>query len=96
VLERHPLVRSAVAFGVADAELGSRVQAIVDVAEAALTAEDLQLWLSSRLDREKLPRVLEIVRDPVRDDAGKVRRGLLASERAARAPAPPIARAARN
>ena len=93
MLERHPLVRSAVAFGVADAELGSRIHAMVDVAEAALTPDDLQLWLSSRLDHEKLPRVIEIVHDPLRDDAGKVRRSLLSRERAA---SPSVARTARN
>ena len=93
MLERHPLVRSAVAFGVADAELGSRIHAMVDVAEAALTLDDLQLWLSSRLDHEKLPRVIEIVHDPLRDDAGKVRRSLLSRERAA---SPSVARTARN
>jgi bile acid-coenzyme A ligase len=37
--------------------------------------------------RYKVPRSLELVREPLRDDAGKVRRSAL---RAARLPVPPV------
>ena len=78
VLERHPDIRSAVVFGVPDDDLGKRIHAIVDVAHAELSAIDLLVWLSDKLDPEKRPHTIDIVTEPVRDDAGKVRRGLLA------------------
>jgi bile acid-coenzyme A ligase len=83
VLERHPLVRSAVAFGVPEPDLGSRIHAIVDVSDALLSVDELRAWMKDRLDPEKTPRTIELVNEPVRDDTGKVRRGVLARERSA-------------
>lgn len=74
VLERHPKVRSAVAFGVQDEDLGQRVEAIVDIADAELSTAELMQWLRSRLEPIKQPRRMRFVRDPLRNDAGKVRR----------------------
>ncbi|RFA15084.1 hypothetical protein B7R22_07055 [Subtercola boreus] len=50
------------------------------VTEAALLT-----WLRPRLDPEKRPRRIEFTTEPVRDDAGKVRRHLLRAERGERA-----------
>jgi bile acid-coenzyme A ligase len=83
VLERHPAVRSAVAFGLPDIDLGARIHAIVDIADSRIEPGELMAWLGTRLDPERLPRLIELVHEPVRDDAGKVRRGLLARERSA-------------
>jgi bile acid-coenzyme A ligase len=74
VLESHPAVRSALAVGVPDEDLGQRVHAITDVAGAVVGVEELLAWARDRLDPEKRPDTLELVREPLRDDAGKARR----------------------
>lgn len=74
VLERHPLVRSAVAVGVPDEDLGAAIHAVIDIADAGLTEPELREWLALNLDPEKRPRTIQLVREPLRDDAGKVRR----------------------
>lgn len=74
VLEAHPVVRSAVVVGVADAELGQRIHAVADVGCAEAESADLRAWANGHLDPEKRIDTLEVVREPVRDDAGKVRR----------------------
>ena len=42
---------------------------------------DLLAFLGERLVRYKVPRSIELVDEPLRDDAGKVRRGALRAER---------------
>lgn len=79
--ERHPAVRSVVAFGVPDPDLGQVVWVIVDVAETDVAASALLDWARDHLDPEAHPRGIEVVHEPVRDDAGKVRRGRLRAER---------------
>jgi bile acid-coenzyme A ligase len=74
VLEQHPEVRSAVAFGTPDPDLGQRVEAVVDIAKSTIRPFELMEWLSARLDPTKHPKSLKCVNRPVRDDAGKVRR----------------------
>lgn len=74
VLEQHPAVRSAVAFGTPDPDLGQRVEAVVDIAKSRIRPDDLMEWLSTRLDPIKRPKALKCVNRPVRDDAGKARR----------------------
>ena len=74
VLEEHPRVRSAVAVGQDDEELGETVHAVVDVADAQVDVADLVAWTRERLDPEKRPRSWELVREPLRSDVGKVRR----------------------
>ncbi|GAB3972731.1 AMP-binding protein [Actinoallomurus acanthiterrae] len=89
VLEEHAAVRSAAVIGLPDDDLGSAPHAIVqadgDVDEAALLAH-----LHDRLAGYKVPRTFEFVTEPLRDDAGKIRRSAL---RAARLPAKPCATA---
>lgn len=79
VLEEHPAVRGAVAFGVADAELGQAVEAAVDIADSAVTAEELLAFAREHLG-SRTPRALRLRRAPLRDDAGKIRRGALAGD----------------
>jgi bile acid-coenzyme A ligase len=74
VLEANHTVRSAVAVGVPDDDLGQRVHAVADVADAAVDPAALRAWANERLDPEKRIDTLEVVHEPVRDDAGKVRR----------------------
>jgi bile acid-coenzyme A ligase len=83
-LDAHPAVRSSAVFGLPDEDLGERVHAVVDIADAEVSEADLLAHVGERLVRYKVPRTIELVREPVRDDAGKLRRSAL---RAARLPA---------
>lgn len=87
VLEEHPAVRSALVVGVPDDELGQRLHAVVDLPERAAGgpsgpagpesppgADALLAWARARLGAEKAPRSIEVVHEPLRDDAGKARR----------------------
>lgn len=80
-LDSHPAVRSSAVFGLPDDDLGERVHAVVDVADASVETAELMAHLADRLARYKLPRALEVVRDPLRDDAGKLRRSALRADR---------------
>jgi len=82
-LDSHPGVRSSAVFGLPDDDLGERVHAVVDVADATVSEADLLAHVGRSLVRYKVPRAIELVREPVRDDAGKLRRSAL---RAARLP----------
>ena len=72
-------------MGVPDDDLGQRVHAIVQV-EGTLSDDELRRHLAERLVRYKIPRSFERVDQPVRDDAGKVRRSALIEERAVTPP----------
>ncbi|MCU1588905.1 MAG: baiB [Frankiales bacterium] len=80
-LDAHPAVRSSAVFGLPDDDLGERVHAVVDVADGDVTADALLAHLSDRLVRYKVPRAIEVVHEPLRDDAGKLRRSALRAER---------------
>ena len=81
-LSEHPLVRSAVVIPLAHDDLGQVPHALVEL-EGEVTDEELRAHLADRLAAYKIPRSFERVREPLRDDAGKVRRSALAAERAA-------------
>jgi bile acid-coenzyme A ligase len=82
-LQEHPAVRSCAVIGLPDAEKGSRVHAIVEADAALLDEDDLRAFLAERLATYKLPRTVELVDAPLRDEAGKVRRSALRAERLA-------------
>ncbi|MEO7572939.1 MAG: AMP-binding protein [Acidimicrobiales bacterium] len=79
-LQEHPEVRSCAVIGLPDDDLGSRVHAIVE-ADGSLDVDAVFAHLRERLVRYKLPRSIEVVDQPLRDDAGKVRRSALRAER---------------
>jgi bile acid-coenzyme A ligase len=81
-LEEHPAVQSCAVIGLPDEDLGSRIHAIVN-AKGEVSAEDLKAHLAERLVTYKQPRSFEFVDEPVRDDAGKVRRTALRDVRIA-------------
>ena len=60
---------------------GNDIHALVVANEAVLERRDLLSFLAERLAAYKLPRSVEYVDHPLRDDAGKVRRSVLRSER---------------
>ncbi len=81
-LDAHPAVRSSAVIGLADDDLGQRIHAIYE-AEQPLAESELSEHLSKWLVRYKIPRSFEHVTDPLRDDAGKVRRSALREARSA-------------
>jgi bile acid-coenzyme A ligase len=76
----HTSVLSAAVIGLPDEDLGNRVHAIVQTTQE-LRGGELDAFLRRRLVRYKIPRTYEYVDQPVRDDAGKVRRSALRDER---------------
>jgi bile acid-coenzyme A ligase len=79
----HPAVVDACVIGLPDEDLGSRPHALVHL-RADVTDDELTAHVRARLAPYKCPRSWERVDEPLRDDAGKVRRSAL---RAARLPA---------
>jgi bile acid-coenzyme A ligase len=82
-LDAHPAVRSSAVIGLPDEDLGGRLHAIVD-APGGVSEDELRAHLAERLVAYKIPRSFEWVGEPLRDDAGKVRRSALREERLAK------------
>ncbi|HEY1708756.1 MAG TPA: AMP-binding protein [Rhizomicrobium sp.] len=82
-LDEHPLVASSAVIGLPDDDLGNTLHAIIHP-RPGLDIADLQKHLADRLVTYKRPRTFEMVDQPVRDDAGKVRRTALRDERIAK------------
>ena len=78
----HSDVLSAAVIGLPDSDRGNLVHAIVQRTDGSQLDEDALLrFLAERLVTYKLPRTVEWTADPLRDDAGKVRRSALRDER---------------
>ena len=68
-------------IGLPDDDLGNRVHAIVQTDDGTPIDEDeLRAFLAERLVRYKIPRTFEFVGEPLRDDAGKLRRSALRAD----------------
>ena len=84
-LDAHGAVGSSVVVGLPDDDLGHRSHAIIEVRPGSAPPEpgELERFLAERLARYKLPYTYELVDEPLRSDAGKVRRSALRDERIA-------------
>lgn len=83
-IDEHPLVQSSCVIGLPDEDLGARVHAIVQP-RPGLDIGDLMHHLEGRLVSYKRPRSVELIDQPLRDEAGKVRRSQLREARLAQA-----------
>jgi bile acid-coenzyme A ligase len=81
-LEEFPAVQSCAVIGIPDDDLGNRIHAIIQ-AKGKVDPEALKAHLAERLVPYKQPRSFEFVDEPLRDDAGKVRRTALRDARIA-------------
>ncbi|MBU6371291.1 MAG: AMP-binding protein [Alphaproteobacteria bacterium] len=82
-LDAFPGVRSSAVIGLPDDDMGNAIHAIVDRPDGPPDQAALIAHLAERLVRYKIPRSFEFVSEPLRDDAGKVRRAALRAERIA-------------
>jgi bile acid-coenzyme A ligase len=81
-VDEHPRVRSCAVIGLPDDDLGNRVHAIIHTDDdTPIDADELRTFLAERLVRYKIPRTFEFTTEPLRDDAGKLRRSALREER---------------
>jgi bile acid-coenzyme A ligase len=81
-VDEHPRVRSCAVIGLPDDDLGSRVHAIIQTDDGTpIAVDELREHLAERLVRYKIPRTFEFTDEPLRDDAGKLRRSALRAER---------------
>ena len=80
-ISEHPAVHSSAVIGLPDDDLGNIVHAIVQADPGTLQVDELLAFLQERLVRYKIPRSVELVDSPLRDDAGKLRRSALRAER---------------
>lgn len=76
-IQSHPAVGDAVAFGQRDDDLGEIVCARVYIENGDIGRDELLEYLATRITRYKLPRRIEFSHEPIRNDAGKVRRSSL-------------------
>ncbi len=81
-LDEHPAVLSSCVIGLPDEDYGNVVHAVVET-RGEVADDELRAHLATRLVGYKLPRSFERSLEPLRDDAGKMRRSAL---RAARLP----------
>ncbi|QLL07928.1 AMP-binding protein [Mycobacterium vicinigordonae] len=80
-LSEHPEVLSCLVVGVPDDDLGQVPYALVHTAAgSALDAAAVRDFVAARLAAYKVPRTVEFVDTPLRDDAGKARRTLVRDE----------------
>ncbi len=79
-LDEHPKVTSSCVIGLPDEDLGNVPHGLVQT-EGDVDDDELREHLKSRLVSYKVPRTFERVYEPLRDEAGKVRRSALREAR---------------
>lgn len=81
-LDAFPSVLSSAVIGLPHDDLGNRIHAIVQASH--LDEQALRAHLAERLARWAIPHSFEVSAEPLRDDAGKVRRSQLREQRLSR------------
>ena len=82
-IQEHPAVHSVAVIGLPDDDKGNTIHAIIEADPAVVSEADLRTFVGERLVTYKVPRTWEFVAEPLRDDAGKVRRSALRQARVA-------------
>ena len=80
-LQEHAGIHSCCVIGLPDEDKGNVVHAILEADPNEIDEAELKAFLAERLVVYKLPRTFEYVDEPLRDDAGKVRRSALRAAR---------------
>ncbi len=81
-IDAHPAVKGSAVIGLPDEDWGARVHAVVQPVEgASLDSAELLEFVAERLTHFKLPKSIEFTKEPLRDEAGKVRRTALRNAR---------------
>ena len=80
-LQEHPAVSSVAVIGLPDQDRGNIVHAIVEADPDVVSREELLAFAAQRVARYKVPRSIEYTDQPMRDEAGKLRRSALQAER---------------
>jgi len=80
-IDAFPGVRSSAVIGLPDDDMGARLHAVIDRPDGPADPKAMEAHLAERLVRYKVPKSFEYVDEPVRDDAGKVRRKALREAR---------------
>jgi bile acid-coenzyme A ligase len=75
-LEEHPAIRTSCVVGLPDEDMGQAVHAVVEAVEE-VSDDALRSFLAERLAPYKLPRAIHHSTEPLRDEAGKVRRSAI-------------------
>jgi len=83
-LQEHPAVRSVAVIGLPDADMGNIVHVIVEADPESVSETELLMFAADRVARYKVPRSIEYTDQPLRDEAGKLRRGDLRAQRISR------------
>ena len=83
-LAEHPAVLSCLVVGVPHDDLGQVAHALVHTDGDGLDVAGVQTFVAERLADYKVPRSVEFVDTPLRDDAGKARRSAVRDEVIAR------------
>jgi bile acid-coenzyme A ligase len=82
-LQEHHHIRSVAVIGLPDEDRGNIVHAIVEADPVTVPPEDLLAFVADRVARYKVPRSVEYTDQPLRNEAGKIRRSALRAERLA-------------
>ncbi|BBY63628.1 AMP-binding protein [Mycolicibacterium helvum] len=83
-LAEHPAVLSCLVVGVPQEDLGQVPHALVHTDGTPLSADEVAAFVAQRLSDYKVPRSVEFVDTPLRDDAGKARRSAVRDQVIAR------------
>jgi bile acid-coenzyme A ligase len=71
-------------IGLPDDDLGNIVHAVIEADQDTVSRKDLLSFVADRVARYKVPRSIEYTDQPLRNEAGKLRRSALRAQRTPR------------